>query len=137
MIVDASVAVKIVVREEGTEKARALIAAGPVSAPDLLLVEVANAMWSKVRRGDLASADFNLGSLTSLFPDLVPSADLFEQAFGLALELQHPVYDCLYLALAIERDSQLVTADTRFLKAVASSHHSARLMALADWNPHA
>lgn len=133
MIVDASVAVKILVREEDTVKARALVAYGPIAAPDLLLVETANAMWSKIRRGDLALGDIDLSALPTLFPDLVPAADLFEQAFELALELRHPVYDCLYLALAIQRGDRVVTADRRFLDVVRASGHSQHVVALADW----
>lgn len=33
-------------------------------------------------------------------------------------ELEHPVYDCVYLALALERDTELVTADGRFTHAL-------------------
>jgi predicted nucleic acid-binding protein len=41
--------------------------------------------------------------------------DDLENAFQLAAELSHPVYDCLYLALALRRDTYVVTADGRFL----------------------
>ena len=35
-------------------------------------------------------------------------------AARLAIDLDHPAYDCFYLALAIQTQYPLVTADTRF-----------------------
>ena len=55
-VVDASVAVKWVVREQHSGDARSL-AGARLEAPDLLLVECANIIWKKVRLGDLAPRD--------------------------------------------------------------------------------
>ena len=35
-------------------------------------------------------------------------------ATRLAIDLDHPVYDCFYLALAVQEQYPVVTADTRF-----------------------
>lgn len=43
---------------------------------------------------------------------------LTEQATSLAIELDHPAYDCLYLALAHQRKWRFVTADERLLGVV-------------------
>ena len=48
--------------------------------------------------------------------ELLPTRSLWEAATRLAIELDHPAYDCLYLALAIASDCQFVTADQRFLR---------------------
>ena len=37
----------------------------------------------------------------------------------LAVDLQHPVHDCSYLALAIHEDYPVVTADTRLYEKVS------------------
>lgn len=37
-----------------------------------------------------------------------------DAALQLAIDLNHPIYDCLYLALAIRLDTHVVTADRRF-----------------------
>jgi hypothetical protein len=37
----------------------------------------------------------------------------------MAVELDYPAYDCLYLALAAERDCRFVTADERFVRKLA------------------
>ena len=51
-------------------------------------------------------------------------------ALNLARELRHPAYDCFYLALAIERDLDLVTADARFVRAVSGTAYAARVRPL-------
>ena len=52
-------------------------------------------------------------------PDLlVPLEELVEDATRLALTLGHPVYDCLYLALAVREKTRLITADRQFARVV-------------------
>lgn len=51
---------------------------------------------------------------------LRPSGDFVRSAFDIALELSHPIYDCLYLATALGMDDLLVTADQRFLPVAAA-----------------
>ena len=41
------------------------------------------------------------------------------EALRLAQLLDHPVYDCVYLALALLREVPVVTADRRFVAAAA------------------
>ena len=53
VIVDASVALKWVLQEEGSEAAELLLLEEPLAAPDLLIVECANVLWRKARRGAL------------------------------------------------------------------------------------
>jgi predicted nucleic acid-binding protein len=50
---------------------------------------------------------------------LVPSAGLLARATGLAVDLQHPVYDCVYLALVAEQDIPLASSDERLRRAAA------------------
>jgi predicted nucleic acid-binding protein len=51
-------------------------------------------------------------------------------ACRLAIDLNHPAYDCFYLAMAIAEDIPLVTADRRFLTACMASPHAGRVRAL-------
>ena len=50
VVVDASVALKWVIEEDGSEAAGALLLEEPLAAPDLLMVECANVLWAKARR---------------------------------------------------------------------------------------
>ena len=118
VVVDASVAVKWFVEEPGTPAARDRLA-GHVRlvAPDLVVVEVCNALWRRVRAGgiDEAQARAAIDLVARYYEELVPAAGLSERAFAIALELGHPVYDCFYLALAEKRGTQVLTADGRLL----------------------
>lgn len=89
-------------------------------------------MWNKVKRSLLLEihARDNLASLPEFFVQLYPAADFLEQAFQLAFRLRHPVYDCLYLALAMREQAQLITADRDFHRAIAKygEYEGARLL---------
>jgi predicted nucleic acid-binding protein len=113
-IVDASVGVKWVVDETDTDVARSL-ATCQLHAPNLFPIECANILWKKVRIRDLTrrnALDY-LDLLQQAPVAIVPAYDLMAEALELALDLQHPVYDCVYLALALQRGVPLVTADQR------------------------
>jgi predicted nucleic acid-binding protein len=118
-IVDASVAVKWVIEEEGSAMARRLSRIR-LEAPDLLFVECANILWKKVRLGDLAPAEAKerLDRLLRAPVRLTASRELLAPALELSLELRHPIYDCLYLALAQRHGVPLVTADERLISAL-------------------
>lgn len=50
--------------------------------------------------------------------ELVPDSELASAAFALALRTDRTVYDCLYLALAAEREVPMITADRRLHNAL-------------------
>jgi len=133
-IIDASVALKWAMPEPDSDKAHAL-RAGALFAPDLRLVECGNALWSASRRGIISTfdAETRLQKMSELPIGLTAAGTLTKSALSLALVLGHPIYGCIYLALAVDTDLPLVTADQRFLKSL-QPHHSltARVMYLAD-----
>jgi predicted nucleic acid-binding protein len=115
-VFDASVLVKSVLGEPGREQATAAyVSADRVHAPDLLQVECANAFWKRHVRGDITLAEALTRLETSRRFDIEyhDSVDLLPVALRIAADLRHPVYDCLYIALAIAEDADLVTADAR------------------------
>lgn len=91
-----------------------------MSAPAVWLSEVANALWHHVRVRELSEehAHALLLRFRNSPVKSMPIERELERAFALANVLPHPVYDCLYLALAIEEGTMLVTADLRFARAV-------------------
>ena len=48
--------------------------------------------------------------------EFLPTRGLLEAATRIAVELDHPAYNCLYLAVASECDCRFVTADERFVR---------------------
>lgn len=121
LIIDASVALKWVIPEVLSDKADRLRAGDDeLLAPDLLLVEVANALWKKTAGREISPAEadraFDLVSESGI--DLRPTAPLLTRAMHIARRLNHPVYDCVYLALADREHASFVTADRRLLRRI-------------------
>lgn len=118
-VVDASVAVKWVIPEVLSDQAdRIRDGTEDVLAPDLLLVEVANALWKKTAAKEIspreADTAFDLVRRSGI--DLRPTQPLVPRAMELARRLGHPVYDCVYLALSEREPAAFVTADQRLLR---------------------
>ena len=136
-VVDASVAVKWLVEEALSGKAAGLLDGDEtLVAPPLLFAEAANALWAMRRRGDIVAADLAEAVETlRAAPVSIPvsMSDLTSAATRLASDLDHPVYDCFYLALAVHTQYPVVTADTRFHDKVRRHPYlSDRILHLAD-----
>ena len=124
LTVDASIVAKWFLTEPQSDEARQLLAPRiRLHAPDVLLVEYANTIWKKVHRREIPDPQPYIGELASLSEvvTLHRSGDLVDHAVRIAVELDHPVYDCLYLACADATSSVLITADHRFAKKVAET----------------
>lgn len=132
LIVDASVALKWVCGEEGSERALELLEFPSLQAPSIWISECANALWRRVLQGSLSQEQAERG--LSLLGDIpVQSVDLTElvpTAFQLALSLRHPVYDCLYVAAAQRCGGTIITADRRFHAALQGNPVLAPLIRL-------
>lgn len=113
-VVDASVAAKWLAPEPDTPQAVALLT-DDLIAPDLLYAEVSNILWKKQLRGEMDGATAQMGArwLLQVPLQVHDSASLLADALAMALQLQHPAYDCFYLALAQRLDAPLVTADRK------------------------
>lgn len=123
VVVDASIAVLWFAKEAGSDRAATLLEEDAVLlAPDLMPIEAANALWKKSARKEIEASlvEQSLVNLLALDLTLVPSRDLLVESYRLAAACRHPVYDCLYLALAREREALLATVD-RELQEVAKS----------------
>jgi predicted nucleic acid-binding protein len=80
-------------------------------APDLIMAELCNGAWRLIRRGELRTEQLAIiaSGVADAFTTLHSSASLAARATAIALELNHPVYDCFYLALSETRNARLVT----------------------------
>jgi len=118
-VVDSSVALKWVLAEPDSNAAL-VVRSHVLAAPEILLVECANILWTKVRASqlDLEAAGRYYSAINVVPFELAADADLAFPAFTLALELNHPAYDCLYIALAQRLGVPLVTADRRLVAAL-------------------
>ena len=131
LIVDASVAVKWYLPENDSDRAEEILSTPTaLLAPDLILAEVGNAVWKRVRDGRVAREDALriLDRLTSAFGILVPLATLARDAMEISTAFNHPIYDCFYLALARREKQTLVTFDRRLAKVAERMELDARLL---------
>jgi predicted nucleic acid-binding protein len=116
VVVDASIAVLWFAHEPDRWGAERLLESNaPLLAPDLMAVEATNAWSKKLRRKEMGPADVEqaVTFLLALGFDWTSSTSLLRPATRLAVELGHPVYDCLYIALAKAHAAPLATADER------------------------
>jgi len=127
VVLDASVAVRWVVEEEGSAEAAELLARDLTwVAPRLLLTEVASALRRKVADDALAPAvagqslDTLLQAITDGVVRLVEDERIISHALLLAVSLRHKVPDCLYLGLAERDGAWLATADDRLSRLARS-----------------
>lgn len=119
-VLDASVAVRWVVPERGSNEAAELLAR-PISwlAPRLMLTEAAAALRRKVAGRELSAAVAiqALGALVEAVADgtvrVTDDEEFVSSALALAVTLGHKVPDCLYLAVAEREGCELATADQR------------------------
>lgn len=133
LVIDASVACKWFFEENLSAEARTLAESDAVFfAPDMILVECANAAWRRVSGGTVPEeqAQAFLEALPQWFESLVPSVRLHETAFEMACVLGHPVYDCQYLALAEREEIRMITADSVFVDRVRCSRWKDRIESL-------
>jgi predicted nucleic acid-binding protein len=124
IIVDASLAAKWIFWEADSVQALDFwnANAGDLGAPDLIALEVAAAA---VRRANMEKvlADSMREALTVWGRILSgPSLQQFRMTTSrvlsssrLAIDIGHPLKDCIYLVLAMELDCELVTCDARFV----------------------
>ena len=127
LVIDASIAIKWVIEEPGTPEALKLRHRAKLVAPDLLVAECANILWKKFARHELSRDEAILAArlLQGADVELLPTLSLLENATELAIELNHPAYDCVYLALAIAKNCEFVTADKRLIRRIELSSRRA------------
>lgn len=134
IVLDATVAIKLLTREPGADAALARVVDETHRvAPDWIRIEVANALSRKVRREGLSETAARAGraGLDAILTQQTPASDLLDEAFDLAIKLEHAVYDCLYLALALRERAVVVTHDVGFAAAAVRAGFDDRVELLA------
>ncbi len=123
VVIDASVAIKWTIEEENSAEALTLASSSALVAPRLVLTECANILWRKVRLGQVSARNaVEWHDDLSLTPiEYMEDHALLPHALALAIDLDHPVYDCLYLAASEACGAPLVTADVRLHRKLAGN----------------
>ena len=139
-VIDASVAVQRMVRDDQTPHVRTLfrLAADGVLrlwAPEFCLAECTNVLWKAVRfQGMDATRALTLVRDLSDAPlHIVAASELLPRALELGIEHNSPIYDTVYIALAETQALPLITADRR--QARIATAHGVVLKPITDFSP--
>ena len=135
-IVDTSVAIKWFVKEDLHEQAIALSELGhELVAPNLIFAEVANVLRRRVRLGHISEeqAARSVKNLAKAFRHIVAIETVIDAAFDHSAQLDHSVYDVVYLVCALERPgSFLVTSDAKFEAKARTAGFGEKVLSLED-----
>ncbi|MFN0024738.1 MAG: type II toxin-antitoxin system VapC family toxin [Parvularculaceae bacterium] len=132
-VVDASVAVKWVVRQPLTDAAYRAIEQFRLIAPSLILAEIGNALWKYCRTGEIGAAslpEIMNGLETRYFKTDPIDEAMSATALALAVDLDHPIYDCYYLAMAKRESVPIISEDRRLTQKARLAGFT--VVALAD-----
>jgi predicted nucleic acid-binding protein len=138
-VVDSNVVAKWLLPEPQSDRARALLNSSyRLRAPDLLLPELASVLWKRVTRGELTTRESE--ELLRTFLDrhldvtvrLLPSGLVIKRALQIAVAERRSLYDCIYMALAVQAQCVLITADDRLVRAIQSNVLRPHITSLAN-----
>jgi len=90
-----------------------------VVSPDLVLYEVVNALWKhETLFHDLQDSQARIELLSDLISNqrvqlVRPDRELLNQTYALSAKHRQPIYDCIFIALALQLKMELVTFDRK------------------------
>lgn len=134
-VVDASVSIKWYVPEIYDREADVILSSGnDLHAPELILLELSNIVWKKLRRGEITEQKGKsiAAAFTKANIKFHPHKNFINSAFHGAAATGQTVYDWSYLALAISLSCRFVTADERFYKALENTKLKKHLLWIGD-----
>src|SRR5262249_23550736 len=135
LILDSCVMVKWVVPEADSALADQVVTDAAhdgrrLIALDFGLTEVGNSLWKQHQRGLLSA-----GEVTRLYGLVIgrplhiePALPRLPTALDLATRYDRSVYDCLFVALTIERGAEGVTSDEPLWRAVHNDYPQIHLL---------
>ena len=123
-VIDSSVAIKWLFREKGSRPAEALLQEfTSFWAPELFLIEMDAVISKKVRKRELPAtkAPGKSKQVKKLPCTIVSHQKIAPLAFDIAISLSVTFYDATYLAVAIEKNGVLYTADQRLVNGLSNT----------------
>jgi predicted nucleic acid-binding protein len=114
IVIDTSVVVKFILKEEDWNKIADFLKAGTISV-DLVIKETVNAIWKRVMRKEISLEEAK--SMFEAVKEILNKAviienemDYIDEAFEISIRRNITIYDSLYIKLA-KKKLELLTAD--------------------------
>jgi predicted nucleic acid-binding protein len=111
-VIDANVAIKWVLPEIHSDTALSILDNDDdqLLVPDFFFSEITNILWKRIQRDELSLTDAkeSLKSIQQVDFEIFSSYDLVAQALEISVEVKQAIYDCIYLALAIDNEAEIL-----------------------------
>ena len=114
IVIDASTLSKYILKEKGWEKIEEYLLLG--HSLELIQLEATNAIWKnhylkRITKGDAIKKFKALQMLCEDVLILQSSSEYIDEAFKFSIQEGVPIYDMLYILLALEEKASLITSD--------------------------
>ncbi|HEX6981262.1 MAG TPA: type II toxin-antitoxin system VapC family toxin [Balneolaceae bacterium] len=134
-VIDASVAIKWLFLEKGSERSEKLLDEFSFFfVPDLFLIELDAVITKKVRQRkiEVSEAPYKIQQVRRLPYKLIRYENISGLSCELATSLAVTLYDATYLATAIENHAVLYTADQRLANGLSNTTLSGYVKSIWD-----
>ena len=133
-VIDTSLVVAYLLNEPAADAIKRLIMAGGLHAPDVLLIESANALVTAARRRRLGTGQVPVRcALVRRLPIALHASDrLIDRAVGIAIAWHRRPYDGVFVALAEMLDTQVLTLDRKLVQGLHGTPLADRVRLLAE-----
>ncbi len=123
-VLDASAAINIIFQRTAFKPLLDYLkGADWVIAPDIFVSEVTNVFWKYHQFEDLPLklCEKSLNKTIGLIDDFINAGDLYQEAFSFSCQVNHPVYDSMYLICARRYNGIFLSVDKKLNK-LAQKH---------------
>ena len=124
VVLDASAAIKIILQQTSVKPlSDYLKKADWVIAPDIFVSEITNVFWKYHQFEDLPLniSENYMNKTIKLIDDFIEAGEIYQEAFSFSCQINHPVYDAMYLISARRHNAIFISADKKLNK-IAQKH---------------
>ncbi len=115
MVIDTNVAISILVEDRMIRTD--LLENQYIVAPFFMQMEILNVLrkYHFMRNIPMEDVDKIYHDFIDIVDEFIPDEEILESARKISFTLNHPIYDCLFLALAQQKNAPFVSFDRRLL----------------------
>jgi predicted nucleic acid-binding protein len=120
MVIDTNIAIAYII--EGEEKLKNLLVNNTTYAPAFGKIEMLNILrkYHFLKKIPLTDINQSYKNYKNIIDKFVADEEIIDLAYQLSLKLNHPIYDCLFLALSLELKKPFISADQKLMNKAKS-----------------